>query len=99
MCIYTHIHKNADCQLARVPTGAYGCPRVPTGLEKSVFFIVFTIRKCPFKGQKYTKIVVADLSVSTHGRVQLEPTKILRNTSCTYDYIYMYMGIHIYMSI
>ena len=42
----------------RVPTGAYGCSRVPTGLEKSVFFLVFTIRKYPFKGQKCTKILV-----------------------------------------
>ena len=42
----------------RVPTGAHGCPRVPTGLEKSAFFLVYTIRKCPFKGQKCTKILV-----------------------------------------
>ena len=58
VCVYTHTHKRADRQLARVPTGAYGCPRVPTGLEKSVVFLVCTIRKCPFKGQKCTKILV-----------------------------------------
>ena len=52
VCVYIHTYIKMRIVNWR------GCPRVPTGLEKSAFFLVFTIRKCPFKGQKWTKILV-----------------------------------------
>ena len=63
VCIYAHtyIKMRIVNWRGRSRKATHGCPRVPTGLEKSAFFLVFTNRKCPFKGQKCTKILVVGL--------------------------------------
>ena len=55
ICTYNKMatyRKNEYFQAARKPTEAHGSPRKLTGLQKIYFFVVFTLRKCLFEGQK-----------------------------------------------
>ena len=94
--IYMAIHIYSVRGCPRVPTGAHGCPRVS---EKASFLSFSPLDNELLRVKNVRKSWLSDLSVSTHGRVQLEPTKILRNTSCSYEYIYVYVYIIICMNI
>ena len=93
MYICTHIHKNADCELARVSAASRGCPRVPTGLEKASFFSFSPLENALLRVKNAQKSWLSELLVSGHGRFRIVIVEIPRNTSCSYEYIYVYVYI------